>query len=112
MPPIGGQGMNTGFADAWLLIRLLSRIIRDRVPHDPLLRHYSNSRAAAAIEATKRAHLSMRIGTLTGHLSSLIRNSLIFLALHSPAVRWFPRRFAMQTIPFGTIEKMNAIPLE
>lgn len=108
MPPIGGQGMNTGFADAWMACEILGRVLRSGHPHEPLFALYSRCRTRAARAATARARLSMGIGTLTGPVTSAVRNGLIWCALKTPLTQWFPPHFAMQTIPFGTIEKMSS----
>ena len=109
MPPIGGQGMNTGFADAYMAVLIVAEAVKRRVPHEPLLVAYDRYRARAAAEAIRRAVLSMRIGTIRGALPSAVRNALIYAALHTPFKRLLPRHFAMQTIPFGTIGRMTAL---
>ncbi len=105
MPPIGGQGMNTGFADAYLAVAAIRGALNGR-PRDDLFRVYDSRRARAARVATHRALLAMRIGTMKGRFLSGLRNGLIFAFLHTPLVRWIPTHFAMLTIPFGTIDKM------
>lgn len=107
MPPIGGQGMNTGFADVWMAATILRKMIRDGAPSPPLLDLYTRLRTEAARAATARARLSMGIGTLRGAVPSGLRNALIWLALKTPVAWWLAPRFAMQTIPYGTIEKMQ-----
>ncbi len=107
MPPIGGQGMNTGFADVWMAAAILEKVIRENLPAAPLLALYTKLRTKAAKVATARARLSMGIGTLRGPIPSGIRNALIWLALKTPIATWLPPRFAMQTVPFGTIDQMR-----
>jgi 2-polyprenyl-6-methoxyphenol hydroxylase-like FAD-dependent oxidoreductase len=106
MPPIGGQGMNTGFADAWMATTFLKRVVAEGCPFEPLFDAYSRCRRMAAKAATSRAVLSMRIGTTRGSISSAVRNTLIWTLLKTKLTDWLATRFAMRTIPFGTIDKM------
>jgi 2-polyprenyl-6-methoxyphenol hydroxylase-like FAD-dependent oxidoreductase len=80
MSPIGGQGMNTGFADASEWNRL-----------------YSTVRRQAGRTAAGRAEISMAIGTVRGPGSAL-RNGLLALTLRL-FPRFFPRHYGMLTIP-------------
>jgi 2-polyprenyl-6-methoxyphenol hydroxylase-like FAD-dependent oxidoreductase len=98
-PPIGGQGMNTGFADAALLARTLEAILHGNAAAGPALQNYQRTRSRAARAAARRAWLSMRIGTIEGRCASTVRNLLIRLALASPLGRLVPPHFAMLTIP-------------
>jgi 2-polyprenyl-6-methoxyphenol hydroxylase-like FAD-dependent oxidoreductase len=109
MPPIGGQGMNTGFADAWMAAAVIARILRDQLPHAPLFDAYSRCRARAAKTAAARAALSMAIGTMTGVAGSSIRNAVIWGVLKTPLAGRFPARFAMQTIPYGTVDALSRV---
>jgi 2-polyprenyl-6-methoxyphenol hydroxylase-like FAD-dependent oxidoreductase len=111
MPPIGGQGMNTGFADAWMATAIVARAIKARHLHELLLRRFDQYRSRAAAIATRRAVRSMRIGTLSGWGPSLLRNALIHLVLHSPFRRLIATYFTMLTIPFGTVDKMSRLLL-
>jgi len=97
MSPVGGQGMNTGFADALLLSDLLSRVIHGGEPVTRLARLYSRNRKKAAAQAAGRAWLSMRIGTLKGKISSTLRRALILLLLRILKNR-IPPYFSMLTI--------------
>jgi 2-polyprenyl-6-methoxyphenol hydroxylase-like FAD-dependent oxidoreductase len=106
MAPIGGQGMNTGFADAELLAALL---------HDQLQRNgavvppaYESYRRRAVRSAARRAAASMNVGTITGPGGSGVRNALIRMLLHSPFRRAVPPHFAMLTIPFGSLAEVVA----
>lgn len=109
MPPIGGQGMNTGFADAWMATEILVRAVTEKMFHPPLFEHYSRCRTRAAKSAAFRARLSMGIGTIKGAAASFFRNEIIRLALRTPVAEWIAPHFAMKTIPFGTIEKMKFV---
>ncbi len=104
MSPIGGQGMNTGFADAAHLAALLHRAEHHwslPVPQaDADFFHRVRTRAARV--ATARAALGMGVGTMTGTIGSAWRNKLIAWGLNSPLHQNLARHFAMITIP-GTV---------
>lgn len=101
MPPIGGQGMNTGFADAAFAVRALLAL-RAGADRDIIFCRYGRLRERAARSADGRARLSLRIGAMRGRVASRLRNALIMLFLHSPLARLLPRRFGMLTIPART----------
>lgn len=110
MPPIGGQGMNTGFADALLLARCLTACLPPDKKHAPGL-YYTKMRRKAANTAARRAVLSMWIGTRRGRLFSFLRNCLLFLLLHSPFKKLLPPTYAMQNIP-GNNQEARQRPRE
>ena len=98
MSPIGGQGMNTGFADAEFLAAIVdARLAHPEADSEGWNRIYSAVRRQAGRVAAGRASLSMAAGTIRGPLSSL-RNAFLRLLL-----KWFPngiaRRFGMLTVP-------------
>ncbi|MCC5847696.1 MAG: FAD-dependent monooxygenase [Verrucomicrobia bacterium] len=94
MSPIGGQGMNTGFADAFLL----SRILPD--PSPQALQAYTRERQRAFRIAARRAAQGMWLGTRTGIPASRTRALLLKTALHQPRVReTLARTFAMRNLP-------------
>lgn len=98
MSPIGGQGMNTGFADAEFLAALLEgRLAQPHARSEGWNRLYSAVRRRAGRVAAGRAELSMTVGTVTGPASA-VRNALLSLALFL-APRFLPRHYAMLTIP-------------
>jgi 2-polyprenyl-6-methoxyphenol hydroxylase-like FAD-dependent oxidoreductase len=98
MSPIGGQGMNTGFADAEFLAALLgARFDHPKADSEVWNGLYSQVRHRAGRVAAGRAELSMAIGTVRGPASAL-RNALLGLALRLfPG--FFPRHYGMLTIP-------------
>ncbi len=106
MSPIGGQGMNTGFADAEFCANILKDVLAKNGDPFILFRKYQYYRKKAAKVATKRAYSSMRIGTMKGFISSGIRNFFIFVL-----VPFFknniPYYFSMLTIPYGTFDKVK-----
>lgn len=100
MSPIGGQGMNTGFADAELAALILKKIIINKENKEYLFKIYRKNRQKAAKVATKRAEISMKIGTLKGTIPSAIRNYLIKMLL-KPLEKTLAKHFSMLTIPFN-----------
>ncbi|MHC1764826.1 MAG: FAD-dependent monooxygenase [Verrucomicrobiia bacterium] len=108
MSPIGGQGMNTGFADAELLAALLPKLIEEPARIRQALATYDRLRRRAFTVAANRAARGMWLGTSRGRFASAFRKLLIARVLFSPPFR--PRLapyFAMLTIPF---RNLNHIP--
>ena len=56
----------------------------------------------------QRAELSMKIGTASGRFRSTVRNGLVYAALHTSAKSRLSPRFAMRTIPYGTLEQLTS----
>jgi 2-polyprenyl-6-methoxyphenol hydroxylase-like FAD-dependent oxidoreductase len=105
MSPIGGQCMNTGFADAEMLAHLLARVLRDGKAAGPLLAAYSRDRSAAFRVAAARAARGMWLGTRTGIVGSALRRALITRVLLRPSVKdALPAYFAMLDLPFSTAD--------
>jgi 2-polyprenyl-6-methoxyphenol hydroxylase-like FAD-dependent oxidoreductase len=102
MSPIGGQGMNTGFADAWHLATIMRRLLQTQEAHVPLFARYEADRRRACRIAANRAGRGMWLGSRTGRIPSAVRACLIRHAfLRFPLSRRLPRYFAMLTIPNG-----------
>lgn len=102
MSPIGGQGMNTGFADA----EFLAAILRQADPLS-LLPAYNHFRRKAVKSAIKRAEWGMWLGTWRGTVRSMLREVLLkFLISHGPIARRMASFYAMLTIPFNTLERV------
>ena len=102
MSPIGGQGMNTGFADAEFAAALIdARFDHPRLDTEDLNRRYSKIRRKAGRAAASRAELSMAVGTVRGP-GSAFRNGLLGLAIRL-LPRFIPRHYAMLTIPFRNL---------
>jgi 2-polyprenyl-6-methoxyphenol hydroxylase-like FAD-dependent oxidoreductase len=118
--PIGGQGMNTGFADAEFAAALLESLLGagrgaawltehedeckdegedEEARRARLFTLYSRCRRKAALTAARRATLSMKTGTVHGRLPSGLRNLLLKLLLASPLAGLLPGHYAMLTIP-------------
>ena len=96
MSPIGGQGMNTGFADAEGVALLLARDLK--AGRKKAFTVYHACRSAAAHTAQRRAALAMRAGTLSGRFISALRNALLRVLLRTLS-NTIPRYFTMLTIP-------------
>lgn len=111
MSPIGGQGMNTGFADAELAALLIAlRLGPDAgdgmgKSAGDLEKVYHRARVRAATSATRRAWAGMSIGTLRGSAADFVRSHLIALLLSSPLQERLARHFAMLTIPCGRVHR-------
>lgn len=109
MSPIGGQGMNTGFADAELLAYSLTRILLEGEAPEPLLAAYSSLRAAAFRAAAARAARGMWLGTRTGMMGSHFRRAVIRFILRQASWREsLPTYFAMLDLPFGSLDAARA----
>jgi len=94
MSPIGGQGMNTGFADAFLLSTLLPD------PGPQALRMYTRERRRAFRVAARRAAMGMWLGTRTGAAAGRARALLLKTALRQPRIQEaLARTFAMRNLP-------------
>lgn len=106
MSPIGGQGMNTGFADAEFCCNILNNILTKNGDPYILFQKYQLYRKQAAQVATKRAYMSMRIGTIKGFILSGLRNFFIYVLL--PFFKnSIPYHFSMLSIPYGTFDKVK-----
>jgi hypothetical protein len=104
MSPIGGQGMNIGFADAWHLAAVMRRLFQTHEPHASLFARYETDRRRACRIAANRAGRGMWLGTRTGRIPSACAPCVIRHALlRFPLSRHLPRYFAMLTIPNGLI---------
>jgi 2-polyprenyl-6-methoxyphenol hydroxylase-like FAD-dependent oxidoreductase len=100
MSPVGGQGMNTGFADAEHLSEVLVSIYENKSEAKPVLLTYSKKRSKAFRTAANRAAAGMWMGTRTGSFHSYIRSVFLTVLLNkSPLKRFMPAYFAMLTIP-------------
>lgn len=111
MSPIGGQGMNTGFADAEFLSGILPAILQCGEPPAPLLAAYNRFRRKAAATAIFRAEWGMWLGTLRGRILSGVRDFLIRdIMCRWPLASHMGPFYAMLTIPFNTLERVPLTP--
>ncbi len=99
MSPVGGQNMNTGFADAELAAWLTKILFDKRASYPAVSRLYNRVRRQAAAAAFRRSQWMMRAGTSGGHVWSAIRNLMSLIILHTPLRRHLIQLFSMQSIP-------------
>jgi 2-polyprenyl-6-methoxyphenol hydroxylase-like FAD-dependent oxidoreductase len=108
MSSIGGQGMNTGFADAEMLAQLIGRALADPTGLPLLAAAYERVRRRAFEVAATRAERGMWLGTQRGCCASLFRHLLFRWVLFAP---WLQPRlaphFAMLTIPFCNLRRVS-----
>ena len=110
MSSIGGQGMNTGFADVELLAALLPGVLRDPALRPRAFSTYERIRRRAFVVAANRAERGMWLGTLRGRVASGFRKHFIRDVLFRPPLRSrLAPHFAMLTIPF---RNLNHVPRE
>ncbi len=111
MSPIGGQGMNTGFADAEFIARVLPAVIQRGEPAASWLAHYQRFRRKAAATAIFRAEWGMWLGTWRGPLRARLRDFLIRdIMCRRPLARHMGPFYAMLTIPFNTLDRVPLAP--
>ena len=110
MSPVGGQGMNTGFADAEFLADALHKALEGKAPPEVLLAAYHRYRRKAAQTAINRAGLGMWLGTWTGVPLSFLRDFILRTLLRHPSLeRFMGPYYAMLTIPYNTLDR---VPLD
>ncbi|MEZ0277561.1 MAG: FAD-dependent monooxygenase [Roseimicrobium sp.] len=110
MSPIGGQGMNTGFADAEFLTLALLSMQVDAEPAKALAWSlaYDRIRSKASRIATRRAAWGMKLGTMRGRFTALARDLFMREALFDPAMAdTLASWFSMGSIPARTL---NHVP--
>ncbi|SKA97146.1 2-polyprenyl-6-methoxyphenol hydroxylase [Prosthecobacter debontii] len=104
MSPIGGQGMNTGFADAEFAAELLQGVVHRGQAVEPWLAEYDRCRRKAASTAATRASMGMGLGTWRGEFLSKLRDFLLrHILLGGPMASVVGPWFAMMTIPFKRV---------
>ena len=103
IPPIGGQGMNTGLADAELLSAALT-LLSDGTGSRRLLNEYERRRRKAARAAARRSILSMKTGTVRGRIGSALRNGALRVLLASGLRNILARHYAMLSIPHRNLK--------
>ena len=94
LSPIGGQGMNLGWMDAWALGGALGRVLRDQASPGEVFEDYDRSRRRSAARAIRRAELNMTLGL--GGWWSPLRDGAVRLLLRSPAQGYLARLFTMR----------------
>lgn len=99
MSPVGGQNMNSGFADAELAAWLTGILLEKRASSILVGGLYNRVRKEAVAAALRRAQWMMRAGTSGGRLWSALRNLATLSFLHTPLRRSLLQLFSMQSIP-------------
>jgi len=108
MSSIGGQGMNTGFADAEMLAAILPSLLCNPEQMPRSLAAYDRIRRRSYEVAANRAERGMWLGTRRGRLASWFRKHLIRDVLFSPLMqRHLAPHFAMLTVPY---RNLNWVP--
>lgn len=92
--PIGGQGLNAGWMDAWDLAEALGHIEKGGVDADRALDDYGRRARSRAKRVIRRAALNTYLGRTTR--LDTARNALIQAALRTPVRRWLAHVFSMQ----------------
>jgi 2-polyprenyl-6-methoxyphenol hydroxylase-like FAD-dependent oxidoreductase len=108
MPPIGGQGMNTGFADARLLARVLERCLRGGEDLEELLGLYEPYRRSGFRAAARRSRLFMGVGTLRAAAPRALRDLLVPVLTRPPLSRALVGHFTMVNVPYSTLSGVLA----
>ncbi len=105
MSSIGGQGMNTGFADAEMLGTILPAVLKKPEAMPQWFAAYDRVRRRAYKVAARRAEQGMWLGTLRGRVASRFRKLLIRDVLFRPPLRRrLAPHFAMLTIPCRNLQ--------
>ncbi len=98
--PIGGQGMNLGWLDAWVAAGVLAQAVRASDPPVRLFDIYSRDRRRAASIARRRAEFNMWMGResrLQGMARlQALKYGTVKRVLNSNAARYFAKRFTMR----------------
>lgn len=95
LSPIGGQGMNLGWLNAWALADTLGAVLGD-TETTATLNLYARARRRAARVAIRRAEFN----TVMGRANALdgLRNTLAWSILHTPVKRRAANIFTMRGI--------------
>jgi demethylmenaquinone methyltransferase/2-methoxy-6-polyprenyl-1,4-benzoquinol methylase len=102
MSPIGGQGMNVGFADAHFLANTLHGILREGRPFGAALRQYGRVRRRDFRVAAARAAAGMWVGTRRG-ITARARSVLFRHLLKRDSIQHFlADSFSMLNLPGRT----------
>jgi len=110
MSSIGGQGMNTGFADAEMLAEILPFVLQQPARVTRCFAAYDRLRRRSFEVAAARAERGMWLGTMRGRIASWCRKHFIRDVLFSRFMeRHLAPHFAMLTVPY---RNLNGVPRE
>jgi 2-polyprenyl-6-methoxyphenol hydroxylase-like FAD-dependent oxidoreductase/2-polyprenyl-3-methyl-5-hydroxy-6-metoxy-1,4-benzoquinol methylase len=100
MSPIGGQGMNTGFADAYVLAGAFDSILQGDASPERTLKQFERLRKTAFIAAARRAAMGMTLGVWKGRIQSAARRFVISNMLNVSFTHYaLARCFSMTSLP-------------
>ena len=94
--PIGGQGMNLGWLDAWDLSETLKRIFQKKNAASKELYEFDKRRQKAARNAIRRAEMNMRLGRKSS--IPIMRNAVVKLMLNTKLSRLMANIFTMRGV--------------
>ena len=94
LSPIGGQGMNLGWLDAWALATTIQASLSSPRMRVRLTERYALARRQAARTAAFRAEMNMRLGRATRFTP--LKYALVTTMLRTPMSRLFARLFTMR----------------
>jgi 2-polyprenyl-6-methoxyphenol hydroxylase-like FAD-dependent oxidoreductase len=97
--PIGGQGMNLGWLDAWDLSHCLQHLFAHEDAAESILRSYSQRRLKVARKAARRAEFNMAMGRKTAFLP--VRKLFLQGLLKTPLAHLMARLFTMRGLDRG-----------
>ncbi len=111
MSPIGGQNMNTGFADAELAVWLIKKTLDGDITTERSAALYNRFRKKAAVSAAWRAGFLMKVGTSGGMIFSIVRSFGGYIIFHSLLKRVFIPMAGMLNIPFRNLNSPDFQPI-
>lgn len=95
--PIGGQGMNLGWIDAWKLSQAFEQMYLDKKSDASfLLRKYSRKQHKVARKVIRQAELNTRLGRKTKVPG--FKNALVWLMLNTPIQKKMSEVFTMRNL--------------
>jgi 2-polyprenyl-6-methoxyphenol hydroxylase-like FAD-dependent oxidoreductase len=94
LSPIGGQGMNLGWLDAWAVAEVLENILLKNKDASEQLKNYDQSRKKAARIAIRRAEFNMLMGRKTRF--GFAKYALARVLLKEPFASRLARVFTMR----------------
>lgn len=94
--PIGGQGMNMGWLDAWELSKSLRGIFNQQKDIDIALKQYQQKQQNIVRKTARRAEWNMKLGRKFSH--PILRKNLLILLIKTPVKHLLTRLFAMQNL--------------
>jgi len=94
--PIGGQGMNLGWLDAWELSKSLGAIFKQQKDIKIALEQYQKKQQNMVRKSARRAEWNMKLGRKFDHLA--LRKGLLTLLTKTPIKHLLTHLFAMQKL--------------